>query len=55
MITVLLALIQQQILNDIRITLLFGMFEYIRFNDVGFWFVIVRYFALHDNYVTLGL
>ena len=25
------------------------------FNDVGFWFVIVRYFALLNNYVTLGL
>ena len=27
----------------------------LRFNDVGFWFVIVRYFVLLNNYVTLGL
>ena len=27
----------------------------LRFNDVGFWFVIVIYFVLLDNYVTLGL
>ena len=25
------------------------------FNDVGFWFVIVRYFVLLSNYITLGL
>ena len=27
----------------------------LRFNDVGFWFVIVRYFVLLNNYVTLDL
>ena len=27
----------------------------LRFNDVGFWFVIARYFVLLNNYVTLGL
>ena len=27
----------------------------LRFNDVCFWFVIVRYFALLNSYVTLGL
>ena len=27
----------------------------LRFNDVGFWFVIVRYFVLLNNYVSLGL
>ena len=27
----------------------------LRFNDVSFWFVIVRYFVLLNNYVTLGL
>ena len=27
----------------------------LRFNDVGFWLVIVRYFVLLNNYVTLGL
>ena len=27
----------------------------LRFNDVGVWFVIVRYFVLINNYVTLGL
>ena len=27
----------------------------VRFNDVGFWLVIVRYFVLLNNYVTLGL
>ena len=25
------------------------------FNDVSFWFVLVRYFVLLNNYVTLGL
>ena len=27
----------------------------LHFNDVGFWFVIVRYFVLLNNYITLGL
>ena len=27
----------------------------LRFNEVGFWFVIVRYFLLLNNYVILGL
>ena len=27
----------------------------LRFNDLGFWFVIVIYFVLLNNYVTLGL
>ena len=27
----------------------------LRFNDVGFWFLIVRYFVLLSKYVTLGL
>ena len=27
----------------------------LRFIDVGFWFVIMRYFVLLNNYVTLGL
>ena len=27
----------------------------LRFNDAGFWFVIVRYFVLLNKYVTLGL
>ena len=27
----------------------------LRFNDVGFWFLIVRYFVLLNNCVTLGL
>ena len=27
----------------------------LRFNDVGFWFVIMRYFVLLNYYVTLGL
>ena len=27
----------------------------LRFNDFGFWFVILRYFVLLNNYVTLGL
>ena len=27
----------------------------LRFNDVGFWFFIMRYFVLLSNYVTLGL
>ena len=37
--------------------LVFGTFKLIklRFNYVGFWFVVVRYFVLLNNYVTLGL
>ena len=27
----------------------------LRFNDAGFWFVIVRYFVLLKNFVPLGL
>ena len=27
----------------------------LRFNDVGFWLIIVRYFVLLNNYGTLGL
>ena len=27
----------------------------LRFIDVGFWFVIMRYFVLLNNYLTLGL
>ena len=27
----------------------------LHFNDVEFWFVIVRYFVLLNNYITLGL
>ena len=45
-------------LNDIRIMLAFGTFELVRklrFNYVGFWFVIVTYFVLLKKYVILGL